>query len=115
MLRALKSINSAAADVKQSLDMFCQYRIIKKCLVSWAEAIEIIKIKKIKMQIAGTFKKKLLLDHLRKGINNGLLEKDKIKKIEAKVNGRIIYEKFDLWGKFKDIALNTKKIIKIFQ
>ena len=115
MLRALKSINSAAADVKQSLDMFCQYRIIKNCLVSWAEAIEIIKIKKIKMQIAGTFRKKILLDHLRKSINKGLLEKEKIKQIEAKVNSRIVSDKFDLWAKYKEIALNAKKIIKIFQ
>ena len=66
------------------------------------------------MQIAGTFRKKILLDNLRKGIKKGLLEKDKIKQIEAKVNNRIISDKFDLWAKFKEIALNTKKIIQIF-
>ena len=66
------------------------------------------------MQIAGTFRKKILLDHLRKGISKGLLEKDKIKQIEAKVNSRMISDKFDLWTKFKEIALNTKKIVKIF-
>ena len=66
------------------------------------------------MQIAGTFRTKILLDHWRKCINKGLHEKDKIKQIKAKVNSRIISDKFDLWAKFKNIAINTKKIITIF-